>query len=63
MAQPAGDGILSGFRVLDLADDKGLLCTKFFADLGACSLCQGPAHGPPRLVRHSSQTEVPARTR
>jgi benzylsuccinate CoA-transferase BbsE subunit len=35
MAQAAGDGILSGFRVLDLADEKGLPCTKFFADLGA----------------------------
>ncbi len=35
MIQDAGDGILSGIRVLDLADDKGLPCTKFFADLGA----------------------------
>lgn len=35
MTQDAADGILSGIRVLDLADDKGLPCTKFFADLGA----------------------------
>ncbi len=35
MAQTADDGILSGLRVLDLADEKGLPCTKFFADLGA----------------------------
>ncbi|HEY7066053.1 MAG TPA: CoA transferase [Chloroflexota bacterium] len=35
MAQTADGGILAGIRVLDLADEKGLPCTKFFADLGA----------------------------
>ncbi|HZU04719.1 MAG TPA: CoA transferase [Chloroflexota bacterium] len=35
MAQEAEAGILAGLRVLDLADEKGLPCTKFFADLGA----------------------------
>ncbi len=35
MAQEPTDGILAGLRVLDLADEKGLPCTKFFADLGA----------------------------
>lgn len=34
-AQPEGNGPLEGYRVLDLADEKGLPCTKFFADLGA----------------------------
>ena|SRR5690242_21927923 len=31
---PTG-GALEGVRVLDLADEKGLPCTKFLADLGA----------------------------
>ena len=31
---PSG-GALEGVRVLDLADEKGLPCTKFLADLGA----------------------------
>ncbi|HZS03176.1 MAG TPA: CoA transferase, partial [Chloroflexota bacterium] len=35
MAQTSDGGILAGIRVLDLADEKGLPCTKFFADLGA----------------------------
>jgi crotonobetainyl-CoA:carnitine CoA-transferase CaiB-like acyl-CoA transferase len=29
------DGILSGYRVLDLTDDKGVLCSRFLADMGA----------------------------
>ena len=29
------EGMLSPYRVLDLADEKGLLCGKLFADLGA----------------------------
>ena len=29
------DGILSGERVLDLADDKGMLCSRLLADMGA----------------------------
>jgi len=32
---PQTSGPLSGFRVLDLADEKGLPCTRFLADLGA----------------------------
>jgi len=32
---PGAGGPLIGIRVLDLADEKGLPCTKFFADLGA----------------------------
>jgi crotonobetainyl-CoA:carnitine CoA-transferase CaiB-like acyl-CoA transferase len=36
MATPqAGNGPLSGIRVLDLADETGLPCTRFLADLGA----------------------------
>ena len=28
-------GILSGYRVLDLTDEKGMLCARFLADMGA----------------------------
>jgi valyl-tRNA synthetase len=33
MAEPE-DSLLSGCRVLDLADEKGVLCSKLLADLG-----------------------------
>jgi crotonobetainyl-CoA:carnitine CoA-transferase CaiB-like acyl-CoA transferase len=29
------DSALSGYRVLDLADEKGMLCSRFLADMGA----------------------------
>ena len=30
-----GDGALSGYRILDLTDDKGMLCSRLLADMGA----------------------------
>src|SRR5262252_2535156 len=30
-----GSDLLKGFRMLDLADEKGALCGKMFADMGA----------------------------
>ena len=33
--QRNSEGLLSGYRVLDLADEKGLLCGKILGDLGA----------------------------
>ncbi len=30
-----GDSTLSGYRVLDLTDEKGMLCSKLLADMGA----------------------------
>ena len=33
--QQEKDSLLSGFRILDLSDEKGLLCGKTLADLGA----------------------------
>jgi benzylsuccinate CoA-transferase BbsE subunit len=39
--------LLSGFRMLDLADDKGALCGKIFADLGADVIKVEPPGGCP----------------
>ena len=33
--QQNGEGALSGYRVLDLADEKGMLCSKLLVDMGA----------------------------
>lgn len=51
MAQTPGDGILSDLRVLDLADEKGLPCTKFFADLGADVIKVEQPGGDPARAR------------
>jgi crotonobetainyl-CoA:carnitine CoA-transferase CaiB-like acyl-CoA transferase len=51
MAQSPGDGILSDLRVLDLADEKGLPCTKFFADLGADVIKVEQPGGDPARAR------------
>src|SRR5262245_59612599 len=32
---PSDEGMLSPYRVLDLTDERGLLCSKILADLGA----------------------------
>src|ERR687885_1946028 len=59
MAQPSGEGILAGFRVLDLADEKGLPCTKFFADLGADVVKVEPPGGDPTRARPPFAGDVP----
>jgi crotonobetainyl-CoA:carnitine CoA-transferase CaiB-like acyl-CoA transferase len=51
MADAPRAGILAGFRVLDLADEKGLPCTKFFADLGADVIKIEPPGGDPTRGR------------
>ena len=40
-------GMLSPYRVLDLADDRGLLCGKILADLGADVIQVEPPQGNP----------------
>ena len=41
----AAPGALTGYRVLDLCDDKGVLCTKIMADLGADVIAIEPPGG------------------
>ncbi|MFH1351199.1 MAG: hypothetical protein ABII26_09710 [Pseudomonadota bacterium] len=38
------EGMLTGYRVLDLTDEKGLLCGKILGDLGAGRLGLRPSH-------------------
>ena len=40
-----GSELLSGFRMLDLADEKGALCAKIFADMGADVIKVEPPQG------------------
>jgi len=40
-----GSELLSGFRMLDLADEKGALCGKIFADMGADVIKVEPPKG------------------
>jgi benzylsuccinate CoA-transferase BbsE subunit len=40
-----GSELLSGFRMLDLADEKGALCSKIFADMGADVIKVEPPQG------------------
>ncbi len=42
-----GSELLRGFRMLDLADDRGALCGKIFADLGADVIKVEPPEGCP----------------
>jgi crotonobetainyl-CoA:carnitine CoA-transferase CaiB-like acyl-CoA transferase len=44
---PPGLGALTGYRVLDLCDAKGVFCIKLLADLGADVITVEPRHGNP----------------
>jgi crotonobetainyl-CoA:carnitine CoA-transferase CaiB-like acyl-CoA transferase len=40
-----GSELMKGFRMLDLTDDKGALCGKIFADMGAQVIKVEPPEG------------------
>ena len=42
-----GEGMLSPYRVLDLSDERGILCSKILADLGADVIQVEPPGGSP----------------
>lgn len=49
--------MLRGYRVLDLGDEKGVLCTKIMADLGADVITIEPPGGhPTRAVANTLET-------
>jgi len=52
-AEPSAStaGMLTGYRVLDLCDEKGVLCTKLMADLGADVIVIEPPGGSPLRMR------------
>lgn len=63
-AEPHDDnpeGMLTGYRVLDLCDEKGLLCTKLMADLGAEVIVLEPPGGSPVRFRGPFYQDRPDR--
>ncbi len=58
-AVPAAEGMLSPYRVLDLTDERGLLCGKILADLGADVLqIEPPGGSTARRIGPFYQDEV-----
>jgi len=56
---PSDEGMLSPYRVLDLTDERGLLCGKILADLGADVIQVEPSTGnPARRIGPFYQDEV-----
>ncbi len=53
--------MLSGYRILDLCDEKGLLCTKVMADLGAEVIVVEPPQGSPARFRGPFYHDQPDR--
>jgi crotonobetainyl-CoA:carnitine CoA-transferase CaiB-like acyl-CoA transferase len=55
------EAMLSGYRVLDLCDEKGLLCTKLMADLGADVIVIEPPEGASARFRGPFYQDQPDR--
>ena len=62
--RPGEQGLLSPYRILDLADAKGAYCTKALADLGADVIKVEPRDGDPtrRLPPFAKDTPGPDRS-
>jgi crotonobetainyl-CoA:carnitine CoA-transferase CaiB-like acyl-CoA transferase len=45
--QRNSESLLGGYRVLDLSDQKGVLCDRLFADMGADVIKIEPSGGDP----------------
>lgn len=59
MAQAGGEGMLSPYRVLDLADEKGLMCGKLMGDMGADVIkVERPGGDPARSIGPFYHDEV-----
>ena len=49
------DGLLSGFRALDLTDDKGYICGKILAALGVETIkIDKPGENPSQDIPHDN---------
>ncbi len=48
MTEQSGNSSLSGYRVLDIADAKGMFCARLLADMGAAVTRVEPPGAPPR---------------
>ncbi len=59
MTQEKTEGMLSPYRVLDLTDEKGLLCGKLLGDLGADVIkVERPGGDPARNIGPFYHDEV-----
>jgi len=58
-SSPSDEGMLSPYRVLDLTDERGLLCSKILADLGADVIqIESPTGNTARRIGPFYQDEV-----
>jgi benzylsuccinate CoA-transferase BbsE subunit len=57
--QQSGASLFEGYRVLDLSDEKGVLCAKLFADFGADVIKVEPPSGDPMRFRAPFYKDIP----
>jgi len=58
-SQKDSDSILSGYRILDLADEKGMLCSRLLADMGADVIrVETPGEDPPHDYLNAGKRSI-----